>query len=56
VPESQVGLKLSGTHQRVVYTDIANVTGENLDTIYEKNTETFIDGRKEVGLELNTEM
>jgi hypothetical protein len=31
--ETQVGLKVSGTYQRVVYTDIGNVISDNLDTI-----------------------
>jgi hypothetical protein len=31
-----------------------NLLGDNIDTI-KKNTETLIDARKEVGLEVNTE-
>jgi hypothetical protein len=54
VQESQVGLKLNGTHQLLVYADDVNVQGDNIDTI-KKNTATLIDAGKEVGLEVNTE-
>jgi hypothetical protein len=43
VQENQVGLKLNGTHQMLVYAD------DNIDTI-KKNTQTKIDASKEVGL------
>jgi hypothetical protein len=46
-----VGLKLSGTHQLLVYADDVNLLGDNTDTI-KKNTETLIDAGKEVGLEV----
>jgi hypothetical protein len=52
VQESQVGLKLNGTHQLLAYTDDANLLGDNIDTM-KKNTETLIDASKEVGLEIN---
>jgi hypothetical protein len=42
-----VELKLNGTHQLLVYADDVNLLGDI--------TETFIDARKEVGLEVNTE-
>jgi hypothetical protein len=42
VQENQVGLKLNGTHQLLVYADDANLLGENRDTI-KKNLETLID-------------
>jgi hypothetical protein len=32
VPENQVGLKLNGTHQLLVYSDIVNLLGDNVDT------------------------
>jgi hypothetical protein len=54
VQENQVGLKLNGTHQLLVYADDVNLLGDNIDTI-KKNTQTLIDTGKEVGLEVNTE-
>jgi hypothetical protein len=54
VQETQVGLKMNGTHQLLSYSDDANVLGDNIDTI-NKNTETLIDASKEVGLEINVE-
>jgi hypothetical protein len=54
VQKNQVGLKLNGTHQLLVYADDVNLLGVNTDTI-KKNTETLIDTGKEVGLEVNTE-
>jgi hypothetical protein len=49
--ENQVGLKLNGTHQLLVYADV-NLLGDNTDTI-KKNTEALIDASRD-GLELNT--
>jgi hypothetical protein len=54
VPVNQVGLRLNGTHQLLVYAGDVNLLGDNTDTI-KKNTETLIDASKEVGLEVNTE-
>jgi hypothetical protein len=54
VQEIQVGLKLKGTQQLLVYADDVNLLGDNIDTI-KKNTQTLIDASKEVGLEVNTE-
>jgi hypothetical protein len=53
VQENQVGLKLNGTHQLLVYSDDVNLLGDNIDAI-KKNMETLIDASKEVGLEVNT--
>jgi hypothetical protein len=54
VQENEVGLKLNGTHQRLVYADDLNVWGDNIDTIKEK-TGTRIDASKEVSVEVNAE-
>jgi hypothetical protein len=49
--ENQVGLKLNGTHQLLVYADDVNILGDNTDII-KQNTETLLtDTRKEIGLE-----
>jgi hypothetical protein len=50
VQKNQVGLKLNGTYQLLVYADDANLLGDDIDTIM-KNT----DASKEVGLEVNAE-
>jgi hypothetical protein len=54
VKENQVGLKLSGTHQLLVYADDVNLLGGNTDTI-KKSTETLVYTSKEFGLEVNAE-
>jgi hypothetical protein len=54
VQENQVRLKLNETHQLLAYADDVNLLGDNINTI-KKNTETLIDARKEVGLEINVE-
>jgi hypothetical protein len=53
VQKNQVGLRLNGIHQLLVYTDV-NLLGDNIDTI-KQNTENAIDASKEVGLEINRE-
>jgi hypothetical protein len=52
VQETQVGLKLNGTHQLLAYADDVNLLADNIDTI-NKNTESLIDASKETGLEIN---
>jgi hypothetical protein len=54
VQENQMGLKLNGTHQLLAYPDDVNLLGDNICTI-NKNTQTLIDAKKEVGLEVNVE-
>jgi hypothetical protein len=53
VQKNQVGLKLNGTHQLLIYADDVNLLGDNTDTI-KKNAGTLIDTSKEVYLEVNT--
>jgi hypothetical protein len=54
VQEIQVGLKLNGTHQLLVYADDVNLLGDNMNTV-KKNTKTVIDASKEVVLKVNAE-
>jgi hypothetical protein len=54
VQENQVGLKLNGTHQLLVYADDVNQLVDDIDTI-KKNAETLNDATKEVGLDVNAE-
>jgi hypothetical protein len=54
VQENQVRLILNGTHQLLAFSDDLNLLGNNIEII-NKNTETLIDGSKEVGLEINIE-
>jgi hypothetical protein len=49
VQENQVGLKLNGTGQLLVYAADVNLLGDNTGTI--KKTRNQIDASKEVGLE-----
>jgi hypothetical protein len=50
----QNGLKLNGTHQILVCADDVNVLGGSVHTI-KKNTETLVDGSKEIGLIVNSD-
>jgi hypothetical protein len=54
VQETQVGLELNGTHERLAYADDVNLLGDNTDTINIKK-ETLIDVRMEIGLEISVE-
>jgi hypothetical protein len=54
VQGNQQGPILNGTHQFLAYADDVIIVGENIDTI-QKNTETLLDARKQVGLEVNPE-
>jgi hypothetical protein len=54
VHENQVGLKLNGTHQLLLYADDMNLLGGNRDIIT-GDTETLIGASNEVGLEVNAE-
>jgi hypothetical protein len=51
--ENQVGLKLNGTHQLLVYADDVNLLEDNTDT--KKKKHRNYDASKEVGLEVNAE-
>jgi hypothetical protein len=52
VQKNQVGLKLNGTHQLLVYADHVNILRYNIVTM-KKNTQFLIDVSKEIGLEVN---
>jgi len=48
----QDGLKLNGTHQRLVYADDVNILGGSIHII-KKNTKALVVASKENGLEVN---
>jgi hypothetical protein len=50
--ENQVGLKINGTHQLLVYVHDVNLLEDNILTV-KRNTETLADASEKVGL--NTE-
>ena len=54
VQVNQDGLKLSGTHQLLVYADDVNVLGGSVRTIKE-NSEGLAVASKETGLEVNAD-
>ena len=56
VQVNQVGLKLNGTHQLLVYADDDddNILGGSIHTV-KKNTDTLVVASKEIGLEGNAE-
>jgi hypothetical protein len=49
VQGNQVGLKLNGTYQLVVYADNVNLLGDIIDSI-KKNTKALINAGRDVGL------
>ena len=48
---SQDGLKLNGTHQRLVYADDVTILGRSVHTVKE-NTSALVVTSKETGLEM----
>ena len=54
VQVNQGGLKLSGTHQFLVYAVDVNILGGSIPTVKE-NAETLIVATKEIGLEVNAD-
>jgi hypothetical protein len=46
--------EIKWTYQLLVYADVVNLVGDNIDTI-KKNTQTLINASKEVDLDVNTE-
>ena len=50
VQVNQSGLKLNGTHQRLVYADDVNMLGGSVQT-KEKSTEASVVADKEIGVE-----
>jgi hypothetical protein len=50
----QDGLKLSGTHQLLVYADDVNILGGSVHNVKE-NAEAMVVASKEIGLEVNAE-
>jgi hypothetical protein len=54
VQENQMGLKLNGTYQLLVYADDVDLLEDNTDTA-KKNMENLTDASKVDGLEVNTE-
>jgi hypothetical protein len=54
VQEKQVGLKLNGTHQLLVYAEDVNLLGDSIDNI-KKNSDSLTDTSKDFNLKVNAE-
>jgi len=54
VQVNQVGLKLNGTHQILVYSDDVNILGGSVHTLKE-NAEAMVVASTEIGLEVNAD-
>jgi hypothetical protein len=47
MPKNQVGLKLNGTHELLIYADDVNLLGDNIDAM-ERKAETLIGASKKL--------
>jgi preprotein translocase subunit SecD len=54
VQENQLGLKLNGKYQLLIYADNVTTLGESIHAV-RKNTEAFLVASKATGLEVNAE-
>jgi len=54
VPVNQNGLKLNGTHQLLLYADVANVL-EGSEHSIKKNTEPLVVASKQIGLQVKAD-
>jgi hypothetical protein len=54
IEEKQMGMKLNGAHQILVYADDINLLGDNINT-KQKNTGVLIGASKKIGLEVKAE-
>jgi len=54
VQVNQDGLKLSGTHQLLAYSDDVNILGGSIHTLKE-NAEALVAATREIGLEVSAE-
>jgi len=52
--ENQDGLKLSGTHKRLVDAEDVNILGGSVHAV-KKNTEALLVGSEEIGLQVNAD-